>query len=62
MRRQVQPPQRSGDKRERIAFLLLPMEISGERRWLEIARWEEEYRYGPPYGIGYWERIAWLNH
>jgi hypothetical protein len=32
-----------GDKRIKRRFLLFPLCINGETRWLEIATWQEEY-------------------
>lgn len=32
-----------GDTRRNSGFLLLPMTIDGETRWLEFATWTEEY-------------------
>ena len=54
------------EKRIRSGFLLFPKRIKRERRWLEIATWEEEFR--PVYPIqypnileGYWKPIKWLE-
>jgi len=32
-----------GGKRTKCGFLWLPLKIGRETRWLEFARWEEQY-------------------
>ena len=50
-----------GEVRERSAFLWWPKEIAGESRWLERARWTEQYlvKMCPP-GVD-WEPISWVT-
>lgn len=38
-----QPPE-VGDKRITKRFLILPREINGIIKWLEVASWEQEYK------------------
>lgn len=44
-----------GDTRTRSGFLLLPMQIGGRWRWLELARWTESYDEDE------WVPISWAS-
>lgn len=44
---------KNGDKRARTRFLFFPKAINHVVRWLEFAKWEEEYMYG-------WTAKRWL--
>lgn len=44
-----------GSKRINKGFLFFPLKIDKETRWLEYARWMEEYKY-----IRYNEEDYWL--
>jgi hypothetical protein len=46
-------------KRIKSGFLFFPKWIKGETRWLEYARWEQEYK--PHYGGPEWENIRWID-
>ena len=51
-----------GDKRIRWGFLLFPIFIGEEGKWLEFATWEE--MYGAWYGGDYvqnWYPIRWIE-
>ena len=50
---------KEGDTRVRSGFLFFPKIINGEERWLEWARWEEEWQFWG-YDAG-WVPIAWLS-
>ena len=53
----------SGDERTRSRFLLFPICINMEYRWLEHAEWVERYSYS--YALmGYrgWVPVRWLNN
>jgi hypothetical protein len=49
--------------RKRKAFLLFPKTIDNEKRWLEVAEWEEVWHGIPAEGgqYSYWDAIKWLN-
>ena len=50
-----------GDRRERRGFLFTPKCDSGmEWRWLERARWSEEYGYTRA-GCGCWSTQEWID-
>lgn len=40
----VKQPPEIGDKRIIKKFLILPRELNGIVKWLEVASWEQEYR------------------
>ncbi len=54
---------KKGDKRTKEKFLLFPKTIGLETRWLERARWEDEFRvYLTRTGVvGCWEGNKWLT-
>ena len=41
--------------RKRCGFLLLPLTIEGETRWLEFAFWAERWRGKNGWEVAYWE-------
>ena len=48
-----------GDKRIVTKFLLFPKSINGITRWLEVASWQERYKY-----VQYeckWIGIKWID-
>jgi len=54
------------DTRIRRKFLLFPMTINEERRWFEVAEWEEKvfsiYTTGRSQKVRYsWCNTRWLN-
>ncbi len=49
-----------GDKRVRSRFLFLPKRIKSERRWLEVAKWEEQFVLDIYEGF-YWRPIRWVE-
>lgn len=46
--------------REREGFLWLPATVHGETRWLEFARWREQYATAPKGGYQAWWKREWL--
>ena len=50
----------SGDRRTLTRFLLLPMRIGMETRWLVKATWEEFYMEGL-FDRGRWFRHKWCD-
>lgn len=51
-----------GTFRERKKFLWFPKTINGETRWLEVSRWQEEFRIITGYApyIYRWVPIHWI--
>lgn len=49
---------RRWDRRTQSAFLVVPLCVQGEWRWLERAEWVEEF-HQDAFG-GYWEPVEWL--
>ena len=49
---------RDGERRVRSGFLWVPRSDYRQRRWLEKARWEEEYQADLG---GYWRTLRWLD-
>jgi len=49
--------------RRRKTFLLFPKTIDNEKRWLEVAEWEEVWNGCPFEGGQYssWDATKWLN-
>lgn len=56
-----------GDARRRTKFLLFPLTVDGESRWLEVCTFLEVYRENIRDGheetqiIRYWEPTAWCD-
>lgn len=51
-----------GAIRIRKGFLLIPKQINGEFRWLEIATWKEEYGEFPNGWSDWgWKAIGWVD-
>jgi hypothetical protein len=67
MRWKKKPEPKIGDRRIRARFLFWPKTILGETRWLEWAKWEEEYAtrleywYGFTYQEPYWIENFWMD-
>jgi hypothetical protein len=55
MRMTVKPPRCDGDRRVRKGFLWLPKTIENQRRWLERAKWVEEY------DMVHWVPVCWVD-
>lgn len=60
MRKQIDHSQDNDKTRIKKGFLFFPKEINNEMRWLEWAKWEEEYKDGWDMG-GYWSAVRWIN-
>lgn len=56
----------TGDRRIRSRFLITPLTLNSEQRWLERASWEEVYRFVSPRqmmsaGEYKWVPKAWVD-
>jgi hypothetical protein len=49
-----------GDQRYREMYLLFPMTIAGQRRWLRRAKWFELYTYDIV-GGKFWMPVGWKD-
>lgn len=67
MRIKYKPTPKVGDKRTVSRFLLFPLEINNEIRWLEHATWEEEritivrFFEVVAYPEDIWSETRWIN-
>lgn len=55
-------PPVAGDTKSNSGFLLFPMTLEGETRWLEFATWTEEYvqvSTGDGDWDYFWNRVYW---
>lgn len=45
--------------RVKSGFLFLPKWVAGEWRWLERAKWDQEYRIS--YEFSGWANVSWID-
>jgi len=58
MRWKIKPAKNNGELRSKKRFLLFPMCIEKEWRWLEIAEWTEKYT---SFDSGNWETVRYWS-
>jgi len=51
----------TGDRRICQRFLVFPMEVGLESRWLEYAKWEEKYHKWHVHSGGFWSKVRWID-
>lgn len=61
MRWQSEKEPEYGDKRIKTKFLLFPIEINREVRWLEKATYKETYCYNNEYQFHEWVPSKWID-
>lgn len=58
--KRIGPPQPKLNYRYVTEFLLKPLKIGEEERWLETATWYETYRSFAGH-IFWWEKLRWVD-